>query len=35
MLDELAGKFERASRAYADENGIKCADDWFRLKLQK
>jgi NTP pyrophosphatase (non-canonical NTP hydrolase) len=35
MLDELAGKFEQASRAYAEANGIERDDDWFLLKLQE
>lgn len=35
MLDDLALKFERASSAYAGENGITRDPDWFLLKLQE
>ena len=35
MLDDLALKFERASRAYVEENGITRDADWFLLKLQE
>jgi NTP pyrophosphatase (non-canonical NTP hydrolase) len=34
MLDELTEKFELASRAYAQTNGIEHDADWFLLKLQ-
>ncbi|WP_412770342.1 hypothetical protein [Rhizobium mesoamericanum] len=32
--DELAEKFEGASRIYADTNGMERDVDWFLLKLQ-
>jgi hypothetical protein len=35
MLDELARKFELASRAYANTNGIERDAGWFLLKLQE
>jgi NTP pyrophosphatase (non-canonical NTP hydrolase) len=35
MLNDLAEKFERASRNYADANGIERDADWFLLKLQE
>ena len=35
MLNDLAEKFERASRHYADANGIERDADWFLLKLQE
>jgi len=35
MLNDLAEKFERASRNYADANGIDRDADWFLLKLQE
>lgn len=35
MLNDLAEKFERASRTYADVNGIERDADWFLLKLQE
>ncbi len=35
MLNDLAEKFERASRHYADANGIERDADWFVLKLQE
>ena len=35
MLNDLAEKFERSSRAYADANHIERDADWFLLKLQE
>jgi NTP pyrophosphatase (non-canonical NTP hydrolase) len=35
MLDDLARKFETASRSYADANGIERDTDWFLIKLQE
>ena len=35
MLEDLADKFERASRIYAEANGLERDPDWFLLKLQE
>ncbi|MCJ8508259.1 pyrophosphatase [Rhizobium lemnae] len=35
MLDDLAARFERASAAYAEANGLHRDDDWFMLKLHE
>ncbi|MGO4352244.1 pyrophosphatase [Rhizobium sp. RAF36] len=35
MLSELAEKFEAASKAYAEANGVERDRDWFLLKLQE
>ena len=35
MLNDLAEKFERSSRTYADANHIERDADWFLLKLQE
>ena len=34
-LDELAARFEQASRNYAAANNIERDDDWFVLKMQE
>ncbi|HEY4343012.1 MAG TPA: pyrophosphatase [Parvibaculum sp.] len=34
-LIELADRFEEASKAYAETNGIARNDDWFILKMQE
>ena len=35
MLEDLADKFERASKIYAEANGMERDPDWFLLKLQE
>ncbi len=35
MLEDLADKFERASKIYAEANGLERDPDWFLLKLQE
>ena len=35
MLPNLGEKFERASRDYAEANGLERDPDWFLLKLQE
>jgi len=35
VLNDLAEKFERSSRAYTDANHIERDADWFLLKLQE
>ena len=35
MLKDLMTQFERASAAYATDNGLDRDDDWFVLKLQE
>jgi NTP pyrophosphatase (non-canonical NTP hydrolase) len=35
MLTDLIERFEQASRAYAQANGIARDDDWYVLKMQE
>ncbi|WP_137135498.1 MazG nucleotide pyrophosphohydrolase domain-containing protein [Rhizobium sp. FKY42] len=35
MLQDLAARFELASAAYAEANGLHRDDDWFMLKLHE
>lgn len=35
MLQDLAARFELASAAYAETNGLHRDDDWFMLKLHE